>query len=89
MKAIARDELRHASIAWQLAAWLAPRLTSQERAQVDVERAAAVVELETELNDAPPEAIREALGLPARAEAQSLLRSMRAEVWLAPVEAAA
>jgi hypothetical protein len=81
MRAIARDELRHAALSWDLAEWIASRLTPNERALVVEERARALVGLEAELQKKPPEAWRAALGLPTRDEAQAILRAMRSDVW--------
>lgn len=35
MRAIAEDEVAHAELAWDIAAWLAPRLSADERARLD------------------------------------------------------
>src|SRR5262249_22730562 len=80
---VARDELSHAALSWDMARWLESRLTAAERAQVEAERAHAVAELEEELEQAPPVAWRATLGLPSRDEARTILRGMRAEVWSA------
>ena len=40
--AIADDEGGHADLAWDVAAWLEPRLTSAERADVEAARATAI-----------------------------------------------
>ncbi len=81
MRAIARDELRHATLSWDLADWLASRLTPAERAQVEERQAQALAELESELAGEPAEAWRAQLGLPTRDEAQAILEGMRADVW--------
>jgi rubrerythrin len=46
MGAIADDEMRHASLAWQVAAWLEPRLSEAERAAVREAREGARAALE-------------------------------------------
>ena len=81
MRGIARDELRHAELSWDMAAWIAPRLTDAERALVAAERARAVAELERELERTPAELSLRALGVPSRAEVASILGSMRSAVW--------
>jgi hypothetical protein len=82
MRAIARDELRHAALSWDVADWLDARLTPDDRVRVEEERARALAELETELQNEPHEACRAAFGLPTREEAHAILRGMRANVWM-------
>ena len=89
MRAIARDELRHAALSWDVADWLASRLTPQERARADEERTRAIEELEHELTDDPSEKCRAELGLPRRAEAQRILREMQGKIWPRGAKAAA
>ncbi len=89
MRTIACDELRHATLSWNLAEWLDSRLTPKERAGVDEARARAIDELARELRDEPSEKWRGPLGLPTRAEAQTILQGMRAQVWVRGVETAA
>ncbi len=48
MRSIAEDECRHAELAWRVAAWIAPRLTAEERVQVDRTTRDAVVTLRRE-----------------------------------------
>ncbi|HEY2510896.1 MAG TPA: hypothetical protein VGI39_08570 [Polyangiaceae bacterium] len=81
MEGIARDELRHAALSWDLAAWVASKLDAEERAQVAATMARAVADLEEELEGAMPETWREALGLPSREDARAILAAMRAKVW--------
>jgi hypothetical protein len=81
MVGIARDELGHAAIAWELAAWLDARLTADERTEVARERATAIAELAREIEGAPPEPWRRALGLPTRAEARAMFAAVQAELW--------
>jgi rubrerythrin len=81
MQTIARDELGHAALSWDMGAWLATRLSEEERALVKEERARAVAELEDELAGALPEPWARALGVPSRAEARVIFASMRGAVW--------
>lgn len=81
MSAIARDELRHAELSWDLADWLASRLTPGELARVHAELTRALAELQAELQSEPHEAWCSALGIPTRDEAQAILRGMSADVW--------
>jgi hypothetical protein len=45
MKQIAADECRHAELAWEVHAWVMPRLTTDERRRVESAMRAAVAEI--------------------------------------------
>lgn len=65
MAAIADDEIRHAALAWDVAAWIDTTLTDDERARVAQARAEARARMSAALD--PPEALCDAVGLaPAR-----------------------
>jgi rubrerythrin len=81
---IARDEARHASLAWALAAWLEPRLDAKTRARVTHARARAVARLEREQREPPPSLARDA-GLPTASEARALLGTMTRELGLTTI----
>ena len=86
MRVIARDEVAHAALSWDIADWIATRLTRKQRADVDRVRSRAIALLEEELSAPAPSAWRATLGLPSREEAFSVVRRMRDEIW--PVTAA-
>lgn len=73
---IARDEIVHAQLSWDVGEWLASRLTEDERAEVERAFVAAFDELDAELSRAEPWGDA-ALGLPGRDEQRALLRAMR------------
>jgi len=82
MRSVARDELAHAALSWDVARWIEARLTPVEREQVACEKRAAETQVELELEASrPPEAWRALLGLPSRDEARAILRGMHAQVW--------
>jgi rubrerythrin len=81
MDAIARDELGHAALSWEMAQWLDARLSDDERAAVAEERARAIGELEGEIERAMPADWRQALGLPSLEEARSIFAAMRETLW--------
>ncbi len=81
MRAIARDELGHAALSWDLAEWLETHLSDAERAAVAVERRRAIEEVEREIEETMPAAWRHALGVPSREEAWAIFGAMRAQVW--------
>ncbi len=84
---IARDEARHSDLAWAVDAWLAGRLTAEERGRVLAARQAAVHALATASGEQDP-AVREAAGLPTAAQAEALLARLDEAVWT-PAAAAA
>jgi len=83
MGRIARDEVRHAELAWSVDAWLRPRLSADERRRVREERARAVTELRRDVVYSLPRAERERLGLPGAHEALQLLLLLEQSLGLA------
>jgi hypothetical protein len=77
MRTIARDETRHAALAWAVARWLAPQLDARGRARVRRSIARAVESLRCEITMTPVEVAGE-LGLPAGAEGVRLLDAFAA-----------
>jgi rubrerythrin len=86
MARIARDETRHAALAWSLAQWVEQRLDTRERAQVTAARRAALRVLQCEMLHANEED-RVELGLPTRAEAARMLECFGREVVDADADA--
>lgn len=76
LAAIAEDETAHAALAYDVASWLAPRLTRDEQAQVHAAVPQAVAALAERLSD-PSAEQREVCGMPTRAEASALLHELR------------
>jgi tRNA isopentenyl-2-thiomethyl-A-37 hydroxylase MiaE len=81
MVAIARDELRHAALSWDLEQWLLPRLAAEGRALVAAERCRAIAALEADLAQEVPRKMRVLMGLPSAQTARALFSSMRSTVW--------
>ncbi len=83
MRAIARDETRHAALAWAVARWAQARLEARVRDRIAKAARSAVVQLR---RDVPVEVgsrfAREA-GLPERAAARALVDGMSRTVWRA------
>jgi rubrerythrin len=73
MAGIARDELRHAELAWRIDRWLAPRLTREHRQKVGEARQSAVNQLKNELAQELGLSERQRLGLPGAHEAHLML----------------
>jgi hypothetical protein len=84
MRAVARDETRHAELAWAVDRWSQGRLPAQARREVREAMSAAFVELEADLargRETPPE-LRLAAGLPSAAAAHALARGLRRALML-------
>lgn len=73
MAGIARDELRHAELAWRIERWLAPRLTSEHRQKLGEARRGAMSQLKKEVAQELELSERERLGLPGAGEAHRML----------------
>ncbi len=78
MGAIADDEMRHASLAWQVAAWLELQLTETERTAVCEAREGARAALEAKVARGYDPVLGEALGLPTPGLAAHLVASLHA-----------
>jgi len=82
--AIADDECAHGDLAWDIAAWLEPRLSPDERARVRAAREHAkrvLVAQAFEASGTPNDTIaRETLGLPTHAQANALARAFVASL---------
>lgn len=77
---IAEDETAHAALAWDLAAWLEPRLTTEEQVQVRAARGARVASLRSELARDP--ATRDpAVGLPDGPVSVALFNEVAPVLW--------
>ncbi len=79
MASIARDETRHAALAFAVDAWLGGRLDSNARGRVDQARRDALAELAGASMDVP-EGLRGALGLPSGVQARALAEGMQPPV---------
>jgi hypothetical protein len=73
MARVARDEVRHAELAFRVDAWLSRRLSAEQRERVRQARAAAVAELTRDVQHPLPRAERRRLGLPGAPEALQML----------------
>jgi hypothetical protein len=76
MRRIAEDETSHASLAWDVAAWLEPRLSDAEREQLAGARLGALRELSVSLQRDPSSELRSGAGLPGAVEAEQLLAAL-------------
>ncbi len=78
MAAIARDEIRHAALSWDVHAFLFARLDAPGRAAVSAATHAAM-DRAARLDVA--EDVRDAVGLPSDDEARAIVAALRASLW--------
>jgi hypothetical protein len=83
MKSIARDETRHALLAWRVGAWLDRKLTAEQRRQVTEAVQQAVAQLARELARGTASSVEHFAGLPGVAEALQMLAELRDALWSA------
>jgi rubrerythrin len=81
MQTIARDERRHAELAWAVAAWASERLPRDARRRVASARATAVRRLERRLGREVHPALAREAGVPAAADARALFEMAREHLW--------
>jgi hypothetical protein len=81
MASIARDETRHAALAWGVASWLDTRLGARAQASVVAKRRDAIKALAREAAIDPLPALRFRLGVPSAAEGLRLLSALDQMLW--------
>jgi hypothetical protein len=81
MGSIARDEARHAALAFQVADWMSARLDRDGKRCVERERKRALSELRREFAWEPPPEVVAAAGFPRRRDAHRLLDEMALVLW--------
>jgi hypothetical protein len=84
MARIAADERRHASLAWQIAAWADPRLSARARQSVARARKQAARRLGRELTNQVPETVVRVAGMPSAKLGLEMHRHLVATLWAAP-----
>jgi hypothetical protein len=81
MRQVSTDEVAHAALAFDLHAWILPRLSAAAGARVLAARAAAIEALACEIAHEPSVVLRELAGLPGPIEASKLHATLRDELW--------
>jgi hypothetical protein len=85
LQSIAREEVRHAQLAWEIHAWALSKLTASERRRVCGALAGAAARLIASSADAAQdEATRRALGLPDAQRKRSLASALDEALWRGP-----
>jgi hypothetical protein len=80
MGPIARDETRHAALAWEIARWVEPRLSPVARARARRAMRAALTALRADVASTPAHLAR-ALGLPSGSDGAALVDSFEAALF--------
>jgi hypothetical protein len=83
MKKIARDETFHAELAWEVAGWLEPRLSSSARERIREAQRAAIAQLTASCKAPPPREVGTLAGLPTPPRATKILEVLRETLWAA------
>ena len=78
---IADDELRHAELAREVAAWAETQLSPAARRRVRLARHKAVTRLARGVRRGAPAALTDELGIPAPPQMQQLFADARAQLW--------
>ncbi|MGE6761450.1 ferritin-like domain-containing protein [Corallococcus interemptor] len=81
MMGIAEDETRHAGLSWDIDAWAAPRLSTEERSALREARRQALAVLREEVAVPLDARLSAEAGLPSPAVALALLDSLEPELW--------
>jgi hypothetical protein len=84
MRRIARDESRHAALAWEVAQWAERRLSADARKRVARAKQHAFDVLANELALDPPSELVDLLGLPSAAQAARLVRALERMLGFGP-----
>jgi hypothetical protein len=82
MRHIARDEARHAALAWRTHAWLDATLSASARHRVADARGQAVEALRVEIAVAAPRDHVRIAGMPTAAQASAMVDALRRGLWL-------
>ena len=83
MRVIARDETRHAALAWEVATWIASRLTAAERAEVARARTSAALHLRESFAVPFADEVQSLAGMPDIRQATALLDAITPDLWAA------
>jgi rubrerythrin len=81
MRTIARDETRHAAMAWAVARWLEPQLDARARVRVARARRGAIAALRRDVAKRVDAALVESAGVPTSTRALALVDAIENELW--------
>jgi hypothetical protein len=80
MRGIARDETRHAALAWAIAEWASSHLSNTSNSRLRQAMVEGIRVLESEI-ESPDEELTARAGLPDAAEQRRLLDGLRRSLW--------
>jgi hypothetical protein len=83
MRGIAADETRHAALAWEVAAWIEPLLSDDDRHAIAIARAEAVTKLARDLTIEPDSRVASLAGAPTSADCARLVGALEVQLWAA------
>jgi hypothetical protein len=83
MRRIARDETHHAALAWDIAEWIEPRLTPDERKRMAAARAAASMTMRRQLSSPIAPDLERHAGLPNADQGLALFDAIAPSLWAA------
>jgi hypothetical protein len=81
MRGIAKDETRHAALAWKIHDWADRRLEACDRRRVAEARREAVEEMVNAVVRRPSSSVQRLAGVPGPAEATRMMAHLRTELW--------
>jgi hypothetical protein len=81
MQRIAKDEARHAKLAWAVAEWIDGQLDAAARRRVRRAREKAIEQLRREATALTEVALTERLGMPSAAQASAMLDALGGSLW--------
>lgn len=81
LRVIAAEETQHAALAWELAQWVADKLTAAERTQVYAQAQRAVAQLRVDAASEPAAELVREVGVPTAAAAARLLAHAQQALW--------
>lgn len=81
MRVIAADETEHAALAWEVAQWMAGKLSAEDRQQVYTQARLAAAQLSLDAAVEPALALQQQAGVPAAAVAAQLVAHAQKALW--------
>jgi rubrerythrin len=81
MREIARDETRHAALAWRIARWADKCLDPRAKQRVRAARQASIETLFGELDYQVSQSLAKVAGVPSGAQARQLAGALSSELW--------
>jgi hypothetical protein len=81
MQQIAKDETRHAALAWKIHEWADRRLEVSDRQRVNDARREAIEEIARAAIETPALSLRQPAGIPGPAEAKRMMTDLRTTLW--------